>query len=434
MKIELSTPFCLFNGSAILDCDDSSVTFGLTDIDNEELKERLSRMARNRFGSSDFSLRFEKISEAELKRIVSISYGQKSGEKRWKASALKNEEKEREAVMLLDSLLTDAAKMGATDIHIEESSVLFRVCGRLQKVCGLGGEGQKAGELLRRVKALSKMDLVESRRPQDGSFVFERETSPLFVRSSVIPVLTEKNPENLSESAVLRLLDPLRRPLKIEKLGFARSDCEKLVNFTRMKEGLFLICGSTGSGKSTTACSMLQKILDESKERLKIISVEDPPEYLLPGIVQIKADSSSKTDFSDILPFIFRHDPDVIFIGEIRDGQSAATAVRAALSGHLVISTIHAGGFDECLLRLEDLGVSREKISASLKGLAWQKLFWKEEKPCLEGKVVLFEENQAGLLQDGSFKSQNFDFDREKLSLRLRQKRVGKKGLALEEA
>lgn len=177
------------------------------------------------------------------------------------------------------------------------------------------------------------------------------------------------------ESVVIRLLDTSRIPLALGELGFNSVQLERIAGVDGLclaANGLVLVCGPTGSGKTTTVAAMLVEIERLSQQSLKIISLEDPPEYIIPGITQVKVDE--RNGFTDALNHIFRQDPDVIMIGEIRDEESAAAALRASLTGHLVFATLHCGCASESILRLENLGVERKLLCQVLRGVICQEL------------------------------------------------------------
>ncbi|MBQ0051611.1 MAG: Flp pilus assembly complex ATPase component TadA [Treponema sp.] len=381
---ELSVSFSLFNKVCVLECCEALVVFGMVDPEDEVVKERLKKAVRAWYGqkndgenvpSGDELCLFEKVSEEELKKYISFKYGEESGEGEEFSRTRNGGSEEKAAVLLLNSLLTHACKSGATDIHIEEKLVRFRINGVLQKVCELSSE--KSGELARRIKLLSKLDVMESRKGQDGQFVFEGETI-VYVRVSCVPVVSgtvARSGETLeSESIVLRLLDVNRVPLSLEKLGFSEEQCRELRKISRMKNGLVLLCGATGSGKSTTAASILSEIVSEEDLKRKIITIEDPPEYVLDGVTQIKVHREVGLGFSEALRLVFRQDPDVIFVGEIRDAESAETVVQAAGTGHLVFATVHASGIREAVFRLKNLGANLEEFSGVLRAIVYQEL------------------------------------------------------------
>ena len=298
-------------------------------------------------------------------------------------------QKEAAAVLLLDSILNEARLRKATDIHIESNCVKLRVNGRLEKLLEL--QPAKCVELIQRIKVLAGMNVIENRKPQDGQFVYGN-TNPFFLRVSTMAVLGASAAEKYSgeESVVMRLLDTSRIPLAVGELGFNQLQYEQLcgdnglINFPN---GLVLVGGPTGSGKSTTVAALLVELVKRYSDSLKIISLEDPPEYVIPGVSQVKVDE--KNTFSAALNHLFRQDPDVIMIGEIRDEESAAAALRASLTGHLVFATLHSGSAAESILRLENLGVERNLLSQVLRGVLCQELNNIGDEMCLIADLAI---------------------------------------------
>jgi len=373
-KFDLSVNFSLFNGAVVLEEKENFVKIGLLRIEDEKIKTKLRKSVRAYFGAKGKNFGneccfFIPIDEERLKSEISLRYGESEREN-------ERENDASEAVMLLDTLLNRAAKAGATDIHIEERRVRFRISGLLQEVCELSVE--KSRELVRRIKILSNLNVLETRRGQDGQFVFYGEEQ-VFVRVSCIPSISSavaSKSENgmRSESVVLRILNVSRVPLSTKELGFTDEQCGKLDKAIKSGQGLILICGSTGSGKSTTAASLLMEIQEKFGGEKKIITIEDPPEYVLDGVTQIHVDEENGMSFSDSLRFIFRQDPDVIFVGEIRDSLTARTVLQASLTGHLVLATVHTGGISETKIRMKELGCDFEEFSSVLKALIFQRL------------------------------------------------------------
>lgn len=395
-KFELSTRFCLFNKVILLfstfDIQTSTglIVFGMQNPDFVDLKSKLEKTAFSYFrkiGINDGKVEFRKVSEDEIKKKAIIKYGF-SDETQIKEKSEKIENQDESViVMFLDSILKFALEKGATDIHIEEKRIRFRVNGKLSDYCSLSGK--RSCELIRRIKAISKLDSLESRKAQDGQFVFTKEKKRVSVRVSIVPVISSES--EFCESAVLRLLDSSRVPLNFEKLGFSKECQEKFFRLSEKENGLLLICGATGSGKSTTAATFLRLILEKSKSTKKIITIEDPPEYVLDGMTQLKLDLKNGMDFVEALRFVFRQDPDVVFIGEVRDEISAKACLRSALTGHFVVATMHTSGFDETITRLSDLGVNKSDIKSSLRGIVMQKLFVSEDSSQIQLKAEIKE-------------------------------------------
>ncbi|WP_294429790.1 GspE/PulE family protein [uncultured Treponema sp.] len=384
-KFDLSVSFSLFNDAVVLESMEKFVKIGIRDFANEELKRKLSKSVQNYFEMKGkrfdvaSSCRFVPIDDEKLRHEISLRYAE---------SCRVNERKNdaSEAGMLLDTLLSEAGKKEASDIHIEEKCVRFRVAGRLEEICPLSPE--KSRELVRRIKILSNLNVLESRRAQDGQFIF-RGKDEVFVRVSCVPSVSGNG---AGESVVLRLLNVSRVPLSLSELGFSESHCALLEKVLENEQGLVLICGATGSGKSTTAASLLTRLNELSCGKKKIITIEDPPEYLLDGMTQIHVDEQNGMSFSDALRFVFRQDPDVIFVGEIRDALAARTVLQASLTGHLVFATVHTGGIQETEVRMKELGVDFSEFSTVLKAMIFQRLMPDENGVHLEAQIVLPEQ------------------------------------------
>ena len=399
-EFNLTPAYCLFNGVAVLEQTGANICFLIENEQNEILKARLKRAFESHLGMiqklKDCPELYRRIpvvdfvggSRGQLRKCVSKLYsageGAALGERRNLELAVVEKEKSQRdaaAVLLLDSILNEARLRKATDIHIERNVVRLRINGHLEKLMEI--QRERACELVQRIKLLAGMNVIEKRRCQDGHFVYGSH-NPFFLRVSTIAVVGEKYIGE--ESVVLRLLDTARIPLEIENLGFNLMQLERLELLSQKPNGLILVCGPTGSGKSTTVASMLVEMEKKSSGSLKILSLEDPPEYVIPGVTQVKVDEHN--GFTEALAHIFRQDPDVIMIGEIRDEESAAAALRAALTGHLVFATLHAGSAGEAVLRLENLGLKRELFCPVVRGVICQELNYLRSKNQLYADIA----------------------------------------------
>lgn len=378
----LTPAYCLYNGAAVIEQNGAYIKFLVEDKNNVLLCGRLSRAFKNHVDNvrrlkdcpeafqSLIKIDFVNGSRSQLKKcLLKLYRAEKTGAPDTRLESVRSE-KDVAAVILLDSILNEARLRKASDIHIENSCVRLRVNGRLEIMMEL--QAEKSLELVRRIKLLAGMNVIENRKCQDGSFIYGNK-NPFFLRVSTMTSIGEAFAGG--ESLVIRLLDTARIPLDLGRLGFNSLQLERLAGENGLcsaPNGLVLVCGPTGSGKSTTVAAMLIEIEKWSQESLKIISLEDPPEYLIPGVTQIKIDERNR--FSDALNHIFRQDPDVIMIGEIRDEESAAAALRASLTGHLVFATLHCGSASEAVLRLENLGVDRTLLCQILRAVISQEL------------------------------------------------------------
>lgn len=255
---------------------------------------------------------------------------------------------------------------GVSDIHLSPEKTFVRLEVRIHGMLELLGHISHANyeELVRRVKFRSKLKMNVTNIPQDGQYVFEAPNRQVNVRVASIP-------SRFGETYTLRLLDPERGLRPLTQLGFPGEMVKQLEEVAALPNGLFLITGPTGSGKTTTLYALLQSQVGKSRN---IITLEDPVEYELPGIVQSQVDHAVDYTFSGGLRSILRHDPNVVLVGEIRDLETAQTAVDAALTGHLVLSTLHTNSAVEAIPRLLSMGVSPYTFGPALRAILAQRL------------------------------------------------------------
>jgi general secretion pathway protein E len=280
-------------------------------------------------------------------------------------------------IRMLNALLTQAAKDGASDIHIEPyeraSSVRFRVDGTLREVVQ-PNRGLHAA-LISRLKIMAELDIAEKRLPQDGRISLRIGGRAIDVRVSTLPSAH-------GERAVLRLLDKTESKFTLEGLGM---NGELLASFQRLVQqphGIVLVTGPTGSGKTTSLYASLQTV---DTGTTNVLTVEDPIEYELPGIGQTQVNAKIDLSFAKALRAILRQDPDVIMIGEIRDHETAQIAIQASLTGHLVLATLHTNDAPSAVTRLTDMGIEPFLLSSSLLGVLAQRLV---RKLCVECKRI----------------------------------------------
>jgi general secretion pathway protein E len=269
-------------------------------------------------------------------------------------------------IRLLNALLLQAVKERASDIHIEpyekELDVRLRIDGVLHRVLTPPKIIQDA--LISRIKIMSNLDIAEKRLPQDGRIRLLLGGRDIDIRVSVIPT-------SHGERAVLRLLDRKQGLIGLWEVGFNKDDEKKMEEYLRRPDGIILVTGPTGSGKTTTLYAALNRIHTEEKN---IITVEDPIEYQLKGIGQVQVNPKIKLTFASGLRSILRQDPDVIMVGEIRDLETAEIAMQASLTGHLVLSTLHTNDAPSALVRLIDMGIEPFLVASSLTLVLAQRL------------------------------------------------------------
>ncbi len=267
---------------------------------------------------------------------------------------------------LLKSLEEYAVTQGISDIHFSPEKEKVRLEVRLHGILELLAylEPRHYEEIVRHIKFLAKLRMNVTNIPQDGQFTFPAGDRIVNVRVASIP-------SRFGETYTLRILDPKKGIVPLKDLGFPKELEEKLAALVELPNGLVLVTGPTGSGKTTTLYALLQTII--GKER-NIITLENPIEYELPGIVQSQIDDDHDYTFSTGLRSVLRHDPDVILVGEIRDFETAQTAIDAALTGHLVLSTLHTNSAVEAIPRLLSMGVSPYTFAPSLRAVLAQRL------------------------------------------------------------
>jgi general secretion pathway protein E len=275
-------------------------------------------------------------------------------------------------VKLVNSTLYDALKSGASDIHLEATAsalvIKYRVDGVLTSVGSAAGV-ETAEQVISRIKVMSDLDISERRVPQDGRFKVSMRGREVDFRVSVMPSI-------YGEDAVLRILDKQNladqvKGLRLEKLGFEGTTLALLKRLSSEPYGMVLVTGPTGSGKTTTLYAAVTEI---NSGRDKIITIEDPVEYQLPGVLQIPVNEKKGLTFARGLRSVLRHDPDKILVGEIRDPETAQIAIQAALTGHLVFTTVHANNVFDVLGRFTHMGVDPYSFVSALNGVMAQRL------------------------------------------------------------
>jgi type IV pilus assembly protein PilB len=281
-------------------------------------------------------------------------------------------------VRLVNSVIFQAAEDGASDVHIEPQEdcllVRFRIDGVLQEVQRI--PKRLANGVTTRLKVLAKMDIAERRRPQDGRISLNAVAAGrmLDVRVATLPTVE-------GEAVVMRLLDKSRRPPTLEELGLSEAMRVQLGEIVRRPTGALLVTGPTGSGKSTTLYAALAEI---NRPEINIITVEDPVEYRLAGVNQMQINQKAGLTFAAALRSILRSDPDVVMVGEIRDGETAGLAVQAALTGHVVLSTLHTNDAPGTITRLNEMGVEPFLTGSAVSAVLAQRLARKLCSHCCE--------------------------------------------------
>lgn len=291
-------------------------------------------------------------------------------------------------IRMVNSIMVQAVQGRCSDVHIEPQAkdlrVRFRVDGELYEVLTLPQLSQAA--VLSRIKIMANMDIAEKRIPQDGRFRMVVDGREVDFRVSTLPTA-------LGEKAVMRILDRNNALTRVDQLGLSQRNKEYLLSLSRRPHGMLLVTGPTGSGKTTTLYSVLGEVNSVDKN---IITLEDPIEYTLAGINQVQTNPRAGLTFASGLRSILRQDPDVIMVGEIRDQETAQLAVQAALTGHLVLSTLHTNSAAGTIARIEDMGIEDFLLSSSLSGIVSQRLV-RQLCPNCKQKYILEEETACKL-------------------------------------
>jgi general secretion pathway protein E len=291
---------------------------------------------------------------------------------------------------LLGSMLFDASRSKASDIHIQTNVagavIRYRLDGMLVNAFDVVGR-QKCEQLISRLKVLSGLDVAERRVPQDGRMRVSLDGQKFELRVSIMPSI-------FGEDAVLRLLDRSGltdndAPLNLEHLGLGQQAIHRIRQLGRRPHGMLLVTGPTGSGKTTTLYGVLNEINDSVQ---KIITIEDPVEYQLTGVLQVPVNEKTGLTFGKGLRAVLRHDPDVILVGEIRDAETALIAIQAAMTGHLVFSTVHANSAIDVVGRLTHMGIDHYNLASALNGVVAQRLLRKVCLRCQQKRSPTTEE------------------------------------------
>lgn len=312
---------------------------------------------------------------AQTKKIVNQVERQIREEKH-KQSIEEEENDDAPMVQLVNNILERCILKGASDIHIEpfefDVRIRYRVDGQLYELTRIKKE--TLNKMTTRIKILSGLDITERRLPQDGRMSKVVNGQQVDLRVSILPTI-------YGEKTVIRFIYRIDKELALEDLGFHPSDYQKVDNLLKNPHGIILLTGPTGSGKSTTLSVVLKML---NKDNINIITVEDPVEHMIEGINQVATNSKIGFDFACALRAILRQDPDIIMLGEIRDSETSAIAIRAAITGHLVLSTLHTNDAASSIPRLIDMGTEAYMVGAAVKGVISQRLV---RKLCLKCRI-----------------------------------------------
>ncbi|MBF0309988.1 MAG: Flp pilus assembly complex ATPase component TadA [Magnetococcales bacterium] len=363
---------------------DSSVLVGMADPADVFIFDELTRILRH-------APRVAMVSEGDLLRVLDRLY-RRTDEIREHVEALGEEVAKSDfsldqivqsemvvdapVVKILQSLFEDAVQVGASDIHIEPDEEVLRIRQRIDGILHeqIVKEKRIAPALVSKLKLMAGLEIAEKRLPQDGRFNMSVKGRKIDVRLSTLPIQD-------GESVVMRLLSQDADNLRLEKVGMRPQMMEMFRYYIGRPNGLILVTGPTGSGKTTTLYGALNSLNEPTK---KIITVEDPVEYRLPRVNQVHVKPKIGLTFASVLRTVLRQDPDIILVGEMRDKETAEIAIKAALTGHLVLSTLHTNDAVSTAIRLVDMGVESFAVASSLRCIVAQRLVRRVCRNCKE--------------------------------------------------
>jgi general secretion pathway protein E len=355
----------------LLAADDTTVTLATADPLNRFVVDAIGlstgRAVRIKVApSSDIEQCLQRLYAPDVRPAMAGNEGGPAAGADFDLARLRESASEAPVVRLVSGLISRAVEAGASDIHIEPFERRLRIRVRIDGV--LKEEEPAAIDLapaiISRLKIMSGLDIAERRLPQDGAMKIPVRGRDVDFRIATAPVA-------FGECAVIRILDKSAVPLDMQALGFDTATLAQIEALLRRPNGIMLVTGPTGSGKTTTLYAALARL--NSAER-KILSVEDPVEYRIPGVNQIQVKPEIGLTFAHVLRSVLRHDPDVLLVGEIRDAETARIAVQAALTGHIVLSTVHTNSAAAALTRLMDMGIEDYLLTSTITGIVSQRL------------------------------------------------------------
>lgn len=321
-------------------------------------------------------------------REAAEDYGRVYGFRPKNIELLKEDENAAPVIKFLNTIIENAILNGTSDIHMEpdekDMRVRYRIDGVLREMMRINIG--MLNPVVSRIKIMANLNIAEKRVPQDGRISHTSKGKNIDLRISIVPTMW-------GEKIVMRILDKSNFSLNLGTLGIDDLEMSKINRITSKPYGIILVCGPTGSGKTTTLYSILNVLNEESKN---IITIEDPVEYNFKGINQMQVNNKIGFDFANGLRSILRQDPDIIMVGEIRDGETAGISVRSALTGHLVLSTIHTNNAVGTITRMEDMGIEPFLISSTVAGIMAQRLVRKICPNC--GEEHISDERETRLL------------------------------------
>lgn len=349
--------------------DDLQLIVGRQIIPAVMVEKDIIRLIEKYFGGKDMAVLSQRLLEESRER-------QKLQEATGAGGEVDDSMDDNAVVRMVENIIREAVMQEVSDIHIEptetELAVRFRIDGSLRKQNSLPKGSAQA--LLARIKIMGGLDIAERRQPQDGRVRFRKGAIDIDLRLSTLPTV-------YGEKAVMRLLQKAENIPEVEQLGFSEHNYRRYLEVIDRPNGIFLVTGPTGSGKSFTSFSTLKRIAKPTKNTT---TIEDPVEYEIPGIVQSQVNNAAGMTFAKALRAFLRQDPDIIFVGEIRDSETATIATEAALTGHLVLATLHTNDAAGAIVRLEEMGVELFNIGAAVVGVLAQRLVRRVCKDCAQ--------------------------------------------------
>lgn len=372
IKVAMSDPLNIY---AI---DDLSISTGFEVESYISNKSDINKFIQLYYSSEQMNKAAEELSRESLE---------------YKAMSIEVEEiddvKNAPVVKMIEYLFRNSVEMRASDIHIEpfenEVKIRYRIDGQLQTVNSL--QKESLGPLVTRIKILAGLDITEKRLPQDGRIITKIDNQDVDLRVSILPVVN-------GEKIVIRILNKNSYKIEKQQLGMSEANLKKLYNIISKPNGIVLVTGPTGSGKSTTLYTILNEL---NSDKSNIVTIEDPVEYTMHGINQVNVNSKTGLTFAKGLRSILRQDPDIVMIGEIRDEETAKVAVKAAITGHLVISTLHTNDAPSTITRLIDMGVEPYLVSTAITGVIAQRLVKRICEHCKESyEANIYEKSILG--------------------------------------
>ncbi|NIA18680.1 MAG: type II secretion system protein GspE [Simkaniaceae bacterium] len=349
---------------------DDSLTVATSDPLNVQMVDELALV-------TNMEINLILATESEITHAIDLFYSaamydkEGGGEGKVKSREI---DQDTEIIEAVNMLFNEAVKVGASDVHVEprekDVRIRFRIDGVLQQHYTVPKASM--APLISRIKVMSDMDIAESRRPQDGRFSYTIGTKRVDVRASTYPTPN-------GEVAVMRILDQSKSKIDLSKLGFRERILEEWRRLIRLPNGIMLVSGPTGSGKTTTLYATIHVI---NTTDVNIMTIEDPIEYQLNNINQGMVNNKAGMTFAAALRSMLRQDPDIIMVGEMRDVETVELAIRAALTGHLVFSTIHTNSAAASYSRLVDMGLDTYMVSSTIRGILAQRLMRKLCNKC----------------------------------------------------